>query len=33
MLNAPAPKILNSLPRLYQTDDTLVADKIIYLHF
>ena len=33
MLNAPPASTLAELPRLYETDDTMVDDKIIHVHF
>ena len=33
MWNIPTPDHLDRIPRLYETDDTPLEEKIIYLHF
>lgn len=33
MWNMPTQEELNRIPRLYQTEDTPLKDKLIYLHF
>lgn len=33
MWNIPTKERLDKIPRLYETEDIPVADKIIYLHF
>ena len=33
MFNAPPASTLDALPRFYETDDILVEDKIIHVHF
>ncbi len=33
MWNEPTPAQLARIPRLYETEDTLLRDKSIYLHF
>lgn len=33
MWNVPSQTLLAQIPRLYQTEDTPLSEKIIYLHF
>ena len=33
MWNVPTQETLSKIPRLYETEDTQLEDKIIYLHF
>ena len=33
MINAPTAARLAKLPRLYQTENTAISDKLIHLHF
>lgn len=33
MWNTPSPARLDKIPRLYETEETPLADKIIHLHF
>ena len=33
MWNTPTPKQLNQIPKLYDTEETAIADKLVYLHF
>lgn len=33
MWNIPSKEILDSIPRLYETEETSLADKIIHVHF
>jgi hypothetical protein len=33
MWNEPSPERLGRIPRLYETEDTPVKDKVIHLHF
>lgn len=33
MWNTPALNQLNEIPRLYETEETALADKLVFLHF
>jgi hypothetical protein len=33
MWNAPTEEQLNSIPKLYETEETSLKEKVIYLHF
>lgn len=33
MWNKPSTKVLSKVPKLYATEDTLLQDKLIHLHF
>ena len=33
MLNIPTTRRLDKIPRLYETENTPLKDKLIYLHF
>ena len=33
MWNTPTSKQLEQIPRLYDTEETAIADKLVYLHF
>jgi hypothetical protein len=33
MWNVPSKKILDNIPRLYETEEIPLADKIIHMHF
>ncbi len=33
MWNTPSKQRLDTIPRLYETEDTPLADKLVYLHF